>query len=118
MRREFSKQEKSFLLKGKCENPYKKYALAVLLLLFGGIIFDATNGFYILRGAKSFGWAIGGLILLSTFYLIGEIGTEWINSKDHISSPLYKRTFHLLLLLCFLGALAVVLVLSFRYLGW
>jgi hypothetical protein len=82
--------------------------VAILFFIIFGLIIDTFSGFYILRNAKSLLWGIIGLIVLAIFYLIGEAGSEWIESKDDISHPLYKRAFHLLVLLCFAGALFAV----------
>lgn len=118
MGNEYLGQNKSVFHR-KRENPYKKYALIILLLFIAGFIIDGVySNFYIVRNAKSFGWAFVGILILSILYLIGEIGSEWIGSKDKVSNPLYKRAYHLLLLLCFVGLLATVFIFIFKYLGW
>ena len=92
--------------------------VAILVFIIFGLIIDAFNGFYILKNAKSLLWGIVGLIVLAIFYFIGEAGSDWIDSKDNVSHPLYKRAFHLLMLLCFAGALFAVCFYLFKKLGW
>lgn len=118
MKNEYLGHHKS-VLDQKRENFYKKYVLIVILLFFAGLVVDAVcNGFYIIRNAKSLGWSIVGILILSIFYLFGEAGAEWISSNDNVSNPLYKRAFNMLLLLCFVGVLAAVLIFVFKYLEW
>jgi len=119
MKNELSQIEKEFFLRQKSGNSKIKIAaIAILALLIFGLMIDAFNGFYILRNTKSLVWGIGGLILLSLFYLIGEIGSEWINSKDDVSHPLHKRVFHLFVLLCFAGVVMAACWFVFKRLGW
>jgi len=96
----------------------KAVFLAVAMLLIAGLILDAFDGPYILRGAKSLIWGIGGLLLLSIFYLIAESGTEWISSKDSVSHPLYKRVYHLLILILFTGVVMAVFWFLLYKIGW
>jgi len=78
-----SEQERKFFLRQKRGNSTIKIAaIAVLALLVLGLLIEAFSGFVILRNARSLVWGIGGLLLLSLFYLIGEAGSEWINSKS------------------------------------
>lgn len=100
------------------ESKIKIVVSVVGVLLFGGVVLDSMNRFYIIRSAKSFGWALGGILLLSIFYLIGEVGCEWISSKDNVSHPLYKRFFHLVLLFGFVGIIVYCAILVFKYIGW
>jgi len=114
-----SQNEKEFFLSPKSGNSIIRIAaIAILALLILGLMIDAFYGFYILRNAKSLAWGIGGLILLSLFYLIGEAGAEWINSKDKVSHPLHKRVFHLSVLLCIAGVVMVACWFVFKRLGW
>jgi hypothetical protein len=89
---------------------------AVLLILFG-VLIDALSGFYVLRHSKSVYAGCAGLFLLSVFYMLGEAGSNWINSKDKPTHPLYKRIFHLLMLLVWVGLVMVVAGMVFKYLG-
>jgi hypothetical protein len=75
------------------------------------------NGFNILKRAKSISWGIGGLLILAIFCIIGESIGEWISSKDHVSHPLYKRGFRLLLLLISAGIAGVLTYYTFTYFG-
>ena len=119
MKTELTDQEKKFFTRNKSEeSKFKITAILITTFLVLGLILDGFNGFHIIRQAKSLAWGIGGLLLLSILYLIGEAGSEWISSKDNVSNPLYKRAFHLVLLLGFVGVLAVVLSKLFKYLGW
>lgn len=119
MKNELSQNEKEFFLRQKKDNSKIKIAVvAVLVLLVLGLMIDAFSGFYILKNANSLGWGIGGLILLSLFYLVGEAGSGWINSKDDVSHPLYKRVFHLFVLICFAGVVIAVCWYVFKKLGW
>jgi len=118
MKTEFTQKEKEFLNRKKPNNSkIKIVAIAIVSLLILGLIIDAFNGFCIFRNAKSLTWGIGGLFLVSLFYIIGEFGSDWINSKDDISHPLYKRAFHLLLLLCFAGLIMAVCWFVLKKLG-
>ena len=106
MKNEFSQNEKEFFIRQKRGTSKLKIgAIAISSLCILGLMIDAFNGFYVLRTAKSLFWGISGLILLSIFYLFGEASSEWINSKDDVSHPLYKRVFHLFILLILAGAI-------------
>jgi hypothetical protein len=101
----FSKKEEEFFKKHRGQSSKVKVILiGTAFLLFIGLLIDAFNGFYILRYSKSIFFGIGGLFLLSIFYLLGEAEAGWIGSKDDVSHPLYKRVLHLFLLLLFTGA--------------
>jgi hypothetical protein len=88
------------------------------VLLALGFMIDAFSGFYILRNAKSLSWSFGGLVLVAVFYLLGETCSEWISSKDDVSHPLHKRSFHLICLLLFAGAIIGACWFAFKLLGW
>ncbi|MBU4011208.1 MAG: hypothetical protein KJ882_10635 [Proteobacteria bacterium] len=119
MKNELSQNEKEFFLRQKGgTSKLKIAAIAIPSLCIFGLMIDAFNGFYIIRTAKSISWGIGGLIILSLFYLIGEASSEWVNSKDDVSHPLYKRVFHLLILLVFAGAIMAACWYVFNRLGW
>lgn len=88
---------------------------AFLLLL--GLLIDAFNGFYILRHSKSVYAGCVGFFLLSVFYMLGEAGSSWINSKDKITHPWYRRIFHLLMLLIYAGLIMVAAGVILKYLS-
>ena len=92
--------------------------VAILVLLALGLMIDAFSGFYILKNARSLGWGIGGLLIVALFYLIGEAGSGWIDSKDDVSHPLHKRAFHLSLLITFVGAIMVIVGYVLNKMGW
>jgi len=119
MNTKLTNQEKEFFKRHQSEESKFKIAMILITALLAvGVMLDGFNGFYIIRQAKSLAWGVVGLFLLSIFYLIGEAGSEWINSKDDVSHPLYKRAIHLALLLGFGGALTTVCVILFSHLGW
>ena len=119
MKNELSQQERNFFLRLKGGNSKIKVALiAIIVFILFGLLIDAFSGFYILRNAKSLAWGIVGLIVLAIFYFIGEAGSEWINSKDNVSHPLYKRAFNLLILLCYAGSVIIIFWFVFKWLGW
>lgn len=80
-----------------------------MVLLAFGFLIDLFSGFYVLRHSTSAYAALAALIVVAVFYALGEGGAEWIGGKDDVSHPLYKRVFHLLLLLLF-GALILVIL--------
>jgi hypothetical protein len=96
----------------------KTLSIVFVALLLLGLIFDASNGFLLLRNIQSAPLAIAGLILLGIVYGLGTGGVEWIASKDKASNPLYKRAFHLFLLLGYLGALGLACGFVLKKLGW
>ena len=89
----------------------------ILVLLFIGLLIDAFSGFYILRYSKTIYGGIVGMLLLGALYLFGEAGTKWIDSKDDVFHPLYKRVFHLALLLLFIGVIMVISWAVFKFLA-
>ena len=119
MKTDFTEQEKAFLKRQK-EGPSKLkiIAIAIVFLLCLGILIGAFNSFYIFRNAKSISWGIGGLLIIALFYLVGEAGSGWINSKDDVSHPLYKRVFHLFVLVCVVGIVMAVCWYVFKKSGW
>ena len=120
MKNEFTKQEKEFFKNYKCNDSLgKSIAIGVLFLLGFGVCIDAVQGFQILRHSKSVFHGIFGLILLVILYFIGETIGEWVNSKDDVSHPLYKRVSHLILLLFSVWILGVIYLLIIRFThGW
>lgn len=84
-----------------------------LFVIFLGLITDLLLGLPLSRGARSWTVWLGGMLALGALYLFGEWGGEWINARDSVSHPVWKRVWHLLLLLGFaaaVGALAVAVI--------
>ena len=114
----FSKKEEEFFKRHRGQSSKVKVILiGTAFLLFIGFLIDAFNGFYIIRYSKSIFFGIGGLFLFAIFYLLGEAGAGWISSKDDVSHPLYKRVFHLFLLLLFTGGVITFLWFIFGHLN-
>lgn len=106
----FSEQEKAFFRKqqggGNSRLKVAGYALAALLV--GGVSLDALNGFYFIRTSKTPLLSFLGLIVLGVIFLLGEIVSDWINSKDKKANPLYVRAFNLVLLIGAAGVIVCV----------
>ena len=119
MKNTFSQKEREFFvrLKGRKLSRIKILPIAVLMVLILGLLIDAFNGFFILRNARSLVWVIGGLFLFSIFYLIGEVFSVWVGSKDDVSHPMLKRLFHLFILLGIAGAVTVACWIVFTTFG-
>jgi hypothetical protein len=93
----------------KSNSILRTIVIGVIILLAFGFLIDLFSGFYILIHSKSIFAGLGGLLIFSIFYLIGEAGSGWISGKDEVAHPLYKRAFHLLVLLVFAGLVLTVL---------
>lgn len=102
---------------GKSKSFLRKALITIIVFLIFGLLIDLFSGFYVLRHSKNIYVGLAGLIILAIFALIGEAGSDWIGSKDDVKHPLYKRAFHLLVLLLFGGFMLVVLWLTLKYLG-
>ncbi len=110
MEKGFTKKEKAFFKRQQNNNSKLKTILIVFgLLLFFGVFIDALSGFLILRNSKSVFHAVLGLIVITAIYLLTEELATKINTKDKVSHPLYKRLFHLFLL--------IVVVIGFILIG-
>jgi len=73
-----------------------------------GLLYDAFNGFYVLRNSKSIYGIIIGLIMTVLLVFVGEYLSERIDARDKVTDPLHKRALHLLILLasaCVIGFL-------------
>ena len=115
----FSEKEKAFFRRQKGGgSKLKAIGFAIVLLFIAGVSLDALNGFPVLRAAKTPALTALGLLILGVFYVAGESVSEWINSKDKVSNPLHIRAFHLLLLLCLVGAVAYGCYFLLELLGW
>ena len=117
MKNKFTKKEKEFFKPYKWKESKIKLIFTIIAsFLFAGVLFDALNGFLILKNAKSISLAIGSIFLLSIFYFVGEAGVEWINSKNNVSSSLCKKIYNFLLLLYFLGLLVIAMNIFYKHL--
>ena len=74
-------------------------ASLVFLLIVIGFIVDLLSGLEVLRSSRSWAaWAIG-IVTLGVLYLLGGGAGEWIDARDKLTHPLWKRVWHLALLL-------------------
>jgi magnesium-transporting ATPase (P-type) len=87
-------------------------------ILFIALIYDVFSGFFIIKHSKNIYVTILGLFIFGVLSLFAEFISGWINKKDDVSHPLYRRVFHLFLLLFFMGAMFVLSWLIARLLGW
>jgi hypothetical protein len=81
--------------------------IGIIVLPIFGFLIDLFSGFYVLRTCKSIYAGVSALFLLALVYIVGEAGSNWINSKDDSSHPLYKRVFHLVMLLIYVGIIMI-----------
>jgi hypothetical protein len=95
----------------------KNIAIGIILLLTIGFFVDLFRGFYILKHSQSIYAGLSGLLIIAILYVTGEAGSKWIDSKDNVTHPFYKRAFHLFLLLLFAGLVLIVLWLVLKSLG-
>lgn len=93
----------------------KPILIAILVLPFIGLLYDAFNGFHVLRNAKSIYGIVAGLMVTVLLVFAGEYVSEVINAKDKVSDPLYKRAFHLLILLAVVGIVGFLYWFIFHY---
>lgn len=87
----------------------KTILIGVIVLPLFGLLYDAYSGFFVLRNSKSIYGIVVGLMVTVILALAGEYVSEVINAKDKVSDPLYKRAFHLFILL------ATVAIVGFLY---
>jgi hypothetical protein len=79
-----------------------------LVLIACGFATDLLFGLPVLFSSRSWtAWVIG-TIALGALYLIGEGGGDWINSRDRVDHPLWRRLWHLGVLLGFAVAIGTV----------
>jgi hypothetical protein len=69
------------------------------LLVALGLMTDLFSGLPLSLTARSWGTWLLGIIALGVLYLLAEGGGGWIDSRDKVSPPLWKRVWHLTLLL-------------------
>ena len=79
------------------------------------MLYDAYSGFHVLRNSKSIYGIIAGLTVTAALAFAGEYVSEAINAKDKVSAPLYKRVFHLLILLASVGVVGFLYWIIFHY---
>lgn len=70
-----------------------------MLLIAVGFIVDLLSGLEVLRLSRSWTACLVGIAALGVLYLLGEGAGEWINARDKVTHPLWKRVWHLALLL-------------------
>lgn len=80
-----------------------------------GLLYDAYNGFLVLRNSKSIYGIISGLMVTVILAFVGEYFSEVINTKDKVTDPLYKRAFHLAILSAIVGAVGFLYWFIFHY---
>jgi amino acid transporter len=93
----------------------KTILIGIIVLPLIGVLYDAYSGFHVLRNSKSIYGIIAGLMVTVILALVGEYFSEVINSKDKVTDPLYKRAFHLIILLAVVGAVGFLYWFIFRY---
>ena len=93
----------------------KAILIGIIVLPLIGVLYDAYSGFYVLRNSKSIYGIIAGLMVTVILAFVGEYFSEVINSKDKITGPLYKRAFHLIILLAVVGAVGFLYWFIFHY---
>jgi hypothetical protein len=74
-------------------------AILVGCLVALGLMTDLFSGLPLSLTARSWGTWLLGIIALGVLYLLAEGGGGWIDSRDKVSHPLWKRVWHLTLLL-------------------
>lgn len=93
----------------------KAILICIIVLPIIGVLYDAYSGFHVLRNSKTIYGIIAGLIVTAALAFAGEYVSEAINAKDKASDPLYKRVFHLLILLASVGVVGFLYWFIFRY---
>ncbi|QEM67549.1 hypothetical protein FO488_04890 [Geobacter sp. FeAm09] len=91
--------------------------VGIVFLLLIGLLYDASNGFYVLKHSRSMYGMAFGLSLTAFFAGLGESLSNYIEAKDKVSHPLPKRVFYLLLLLAALAAVGFLYWFACTYSG-
>lgn len=86
------------------------------LLLVAGLLADAQLGLPLSRGVRATAAWLAGLLGLGALYGLGEMGAAWINARDHVHHPLWKRVMHLFALLGFCGGVVAGMIVIGRIL--
>ena len=81
--------------------------MLLLVLIACGFATDLLFGLPVLFSSRSWTAWVVGTIALGALYLIGEGGGDWI-SRDRVDHPLWRRLWHLGLLLGFAVAIGTV----------
>ena len=87
--------------------------MLLLLVIACGFATDLLFGLPLLFSSRSWMAWVAGSIALGALYLVGEVGGDWVNSRDQVDHPLWKRLCHLGLLLGFsavVGTVAAIIV--------
>lgn len=95
----------------------KPVVVGIVLLLLVGLLFDALDGFPVLKHSRSMYGMVIGLTLTAIFAGLGEYLSHYIDARDKGSHPLPRRAFHLLLLLASLAVVGLSYWFTFRYFG-
>ncbi len=82
--------------------------IGLAIVLAVGVWLDLLSGLPLFRHTRSWGAWIAGALALGGLYLLGEMGSEWINARDRVTDPLPRRLGHLLALLALVAALLLV----------
>jgi hypothetical protein len=90
-------------------------AAAVLggMLAFG-VLLDLSFGFALLRSARSWTAWLLGLVGMVILYAVGEVGADWLRSRDRVSDPPWSRAWHFFTLVAFCGVLMLLFWLILR----
>lgn len=73
--------------------------ILVAFLVVLGLMADLLFGLPLSFSARSWTALLIGLVALGVLYALGEGGGDWINQQDKVTHPLWKRLWHLTLLL-------------------
>ena len=88
-------------------------AMFVLFLVVLGFMADLFSGLPLLLSSRSWAAWLLGILALGVLYLLGEGGGNWIDARDKVTHPLWKRVWHLAVLLGWVvvvGAVAAVII--------
>ena len=99
-------------------SPWRKatrfVAILVVVLIAVGFIVDLLSGLEVLRLSRSWtAWSVG-IAVLGVLYLLGEGAGEWVAARDKVTHPLWKRVWHLALLL----GMAVLIAIAAGEIVW
>ncbi len=93
----------------------KAILIGIIVLPLIGLLYDAYSGFHVLRTSKSIYGLIAGLMVTVMLAFAGEYVGELVGKKDKVSDPLYKRVFHLIILLSSVGVVGFLYWFIFHY---
>src|SRR4029434_6331652 len=92
-------------------SPWRKatrfVAILVVLLIAVGFTVDLFSGLAVLRSSRSWTAWVVRIAALGRLYRLGEGAGEWINARDRVTHPLWKRVWYLALLLGMAGLIAI-----------